>query len=93
MKSKMKRSLYFTKTFLFSIALWLSVAYQPVANWIYDGKLTKDDFTSLVLSTIGLLGISNGRLRVNDDIRKSAESGEPIGLLTTKVVPGKLKVE
>ena len=91
MKSKMKRSLYLTKTFLFSIALWISVAYQPVVNWLYDGKLTKEDFTSLILSTVGLLGISNGRMRVNEDIRKSAETGEAVGLLTTKVVPSNVK--
>lgn len=91
MKSKMKRSLYFTRTFVFSVALWISVAYQPVVNWIYDGKLTKEDFTSLILSTIGLLGISNGRLRVNEDIKRSAETGEAVGLLTTKVVPSNIK--
>ena len=85
MKDTMKRSLYLSKTFLFGLALWLSVAYVPVVNWIYDGKLTKEDFTSLILSTVGLLGISNGRLRVNEDIRKSAETGIPIGLLTPRV--------
>jgi hypothetical protein len=85
MKDTVKRSLYLSKTFLFGLALWLSVAYVPVVNWIYDGKLTKEDFTSLILSTVGLLGISNGRLRVNEDIRKSAETGTPIGLLTPNV--------
>lgn len=83
----MKRSLYFTKTFLFSFALWLSVAYSPVANFIYDGKLTKEDFTSLILSTIGLFGISNGRLRVNEDIKESAATGVPVGLLTPRIKP------
>lgn len=87
MKETMKRSLYLSKTFLFAVALWLSVAYVPVANWIYDGKLTKEDFTSLILSTVGLFGISNGRLRVNEDIKKSAETGIPVGLLTPRVAP------
>lgn len=87
MKDTMKRSLYLSKTFLFGLALWLSVAYAPVVNWIYDGKLTKEDFTSLILSTVGLFGISNGRLRVNEDIKKSAETGTPIGLLTPNVTP------
>ena len=89
--SKTKRSLYFTKTFLFSLALWLSVAYVPVVNLIYDRKLTKEDFTSLILSTVGLFGVSNGRLRVNEDIRQSAELGTPVGLLTSTVVPHKTK--
>lgn len=83
----MKRSLYLSKTFLFSLALWLSVAYVPVVNFIYDKKLTKEDFTSLILSTVGLFGISNGRLRVNDDIRESAATGQEVGILSTKVVP------
>lgn len=83
----MKRSLYLSKTFLFAVALWLSVAYVPVVNLIYDGKLTKEDFTSLILSTVGLLGISNGRLRVNEDIKKSAETGVPVGILTPRVAP------
>ena len=85
----MKKSLYFTKTFLFSLALWLSVAYVPVVNFIYDGKLTKEDFTSLLLSSIGLFGISNGRMRINEDIRQSAESGTPVGLVTSKILPTK----
>lgn len=83
--SKTKRSLYFTKTFLFSLALWLSVAYVPVINFIYDKKLTKEDFTSLILSTIGLFGISNGRLRVNEDIKESAATGNPVGLISPKI--------
>ena len=81
----MKRSLYFTKTFLFSLALWLSVAYVPVVNFIYDKKLTKEDFTTLLLSTVGLFGVSNGRLRVNQDIRDSANQGTPVGLITPRI--------
>lgn len=91
MKSKMKRSLYFTKTFLFSFLLYLSVVYSPLVNYVYDKKMTKDDLTALIVGTFSFLGVSQGRMRVNDDIRKSAESGEAVGLLTTKVVPSKPK--
>ena len=87
----MKRSLYFTKTFLFSFLLYLSVVYSPLVNYIYDKQLTKEDFTALLIGTFSFLGVSQGRMRVNEDIRKSAESGEPVGLLTTKVVPNKIK--
>lgn len=91
MKSKMKRSLYFTKTFLFSFLLYLSVVYSPLVNYIYDKQLTKEDFTALLIGTFSFLGVSQGRMRVNEDIRKSAETGEAVGLLTTKVVPSKIK--
>ena len=91
MKRKMKRSLYFTKTFLFSFLLYLSVVYSPLVNYIYDKQLTKEDFTALLVGTFSFLGVSQGRMRVNEDIRKSAETGEAVGLLTTKVVPSKIK--
>lgn len=87
----MKRSLYFTKTFFFSFLLYLSVIYSPVVNYIYDKQLTKDDFTAILIGTFSFLGVSQGRMRVNEDIRQSAESGIPIGLLTSKVVPNKPK--
>ena len=91
MKSKMKRSLYFTKTFFFSLMLYLSVIYSPVVNYIYDRQLTKDDFTAILIGTFSFLGVSQGRMRVNEDIRESAEQGTPIGLLTSTVVPHKTK--
>ena len=87
----MKRSLYFTKTFFFSFLLYLSVIYSPVVNYIYDKQLTKDDFTAILIGTFSFLGVSQGRMRVNEDIRQSAESGIPVGLLTSKVVPSKPK--
>ena len=87
MKSKMKRSLYFTKTFLFSFLLYLSVVYSPIVNYIYDKQLTKEDFTALLIGTFSFLGVSQGRMRVNEDIRKSAATGQEVGILSTKVVP------
>jgi len=93
MKHKMKRSLYFTKTFLFSLLLYLSVIYTPLINFAYEHKLSRGDLEAIVIGTFSFLGVSNGRLRVNEDIRKSAETGEPVGLLTTKVVPSKRKEE
>lgn len=91
MESKMKRSLYFTKTFFFSFLLYLSVIYSPVVNYIYDKKLTKDDFTAILVGTFSFLGVSQGRMRVNEDIRKSAEQGTPIGLLSSKIVPSQTR--
>jgi hypothetical protein len=91
MKNKMKRSLYFTKTFLFSFLLYLSVVYSPIVNYIYDKQLTKEDFTALLIGTFSFLGVSQGRMRVNDDIRKSVELGEEVGVLTTKIIPSKSK--
>jgi hypothetical protein len=91
MKSKMKRSLYFTKTFLFSFLLYLSVVYSPIVNYIYDKQLTKEDFTALLIGTFSFLGVSQGRMRVNDDIRKSVELGEEVGVITTKIIPSKSK--
>lgn len=87
MKSKMKRSLYFTKTFLFSFLLYLSVVYSPIVNYIYDKQLTKEDFTALLIGTFSFLGVSQGRMRVNEDIRESAATGQEVGILSTKVVP------
>lgn len=89
MESKMKRSLYFTKTFLFSFLLYLSVVYSPLVNYLYDGKMSKDDLTALIIGTFSFLGVSQGRLRVNDDIRESAATGQAVGILSTKVVPSK----
>jgi len=89
MKNKIKRSLYFTKTFFFSLLLYFSVIYSPLVNYIYDKELTKEDFTALLIGTFSFLGVSQGRMRVNDDIRKSAESGVATGLLTSKVIPSK----
>lgn len=83
----MKRSLYFTKTFLFSFLLYLSVVYSPIVNYIYDKQLTKEDFTALLIGTFSFLGVSQGRMRVNEDIRKSAATGQEVGILSTKVVP------
>jgi len=85
METKMKRSLYLTKTFLFSLLLYLSVVYQPIVNCIYEGKISKDDLTALLVGTFGFLGVSGSRARVNDDIRASAESGTPIGLVGTGI--------
>ena len=85
----MKRSLYLTKTFLFSVVLYFSVVYQPIVNYIYEGEMTKEDFTALLVGTFGFLGVSGSRARVNDDIRASAESGVPVGLVGTNVIPGK----
>lgn len=83
----MKRSLYFTKTFLFSFLLYLSVVYSPIVNYIYDKQLTKEDFTALLIGTFSFLGVSQGRMRVNEDIRESAATGQEVGILSTKVVP------
>mgnify|MGYP000703461712 FL=1 len=83
----MRRSLYFTKTFLFSFLLYLSVVYSPIVNYIYDKQLTKEDFTALLIGTFSFLGVSQGRMRVNEDIRKSAATGQEVGILSTKVVP------
>lgn len=91
MKSKMKRSLYFTKTFFFSFLLYLSVVYSPIVNYLYEKEMTKEDFTQLLIGTFSFLGVSQGRMRVNNDIRESAESGIPVGLLTTKLAPTKTK--
>lgn len=91
MKQKMKRSLYFTKTFLFSLLLYLSVIYTPLLNYAYEGKLSRGDIEAIAIGTFSFFGISNGRLRVNKDILKSAETGEAVGLLTTRVVPTKVK--
>ena len=87
----MKRSLYFTKTFFFSLLLYLSVVYSPLVNYIYEKELTKEDFTALLVGTFSFLGVSQGRLRVNDDIRESAETGSPKGLVTTRLIPAKIK--
>jgi len=87
----MKRSLYFTKTFFFSFLLYLSVVYSPIVNYIYEKEMTKEDFTQLLIGTFSFLGVSQGRMRVNNDIRESAESGVPVGLLTTKLAPTKTK--
>ena len=89
--SKTKRSLYFTKTFFFSSLLYLSVIYSPIVNSVYDKKISKDDLTAIVIGTFSFLGISNGRLRVNEDIRQSAEQGTPVGLLTSSLVKSKEK--
>ena len=85
MKDKMKRSLYFTKTFFFSSLLYLSVVYSPIVNSIYDRKISKDDLTALVIGTFSFLGISQGRMRVNEDIIESAAQGTPVGLLTSNI--------
>jgi hypothetical protein len=85
METKMKRSLYLTKTFLFSLLLYLSVVYQPIVNCIYEGKIAKDDLTALLVGTFGFLGVSGSRARVNDDIRASAEKGVPVGLVGTGI--------
>jgi len=53
--------------------------------------MTKEDFTQLLIGTFSFLGVSQGRMRVNNDIRESAESGIPVGLLTTKLAPTKTK--
>ena len=87
----MKRSLYFTKTFFFSFLLYLSVVYSPIVNYLYEKEMTKEDFTQLLIGTFSFLGVSQGRMRVNNDIRESAESGVPVGLLTTKLAPSKMK--
>ena len=87
----MKRSLYFTKTFFFSFLLYLSVVYSPIVNYLYEKEMTKEDFTQLLIGTFSFLGVSQGRMRVNNDIRESAESGIPVGLLTTKLAPTKTK--
>ena len=81
----MKRSLYFTKTFFFSSLLYLSVIYSPIVNSLYDKKISKDDLTAIVIGTFSFLGISNGRLRVNEDILQSAEQGTPVGLITSDI--------
>ena len=88
----MKKSLYFTKTFFFSFLLYLSVVYSPLVNSIYDKKVSKDDLTALVIGTFSFLGISQGRMRVNEDIRQSAEQGTPVGLLTSSIGNPKEKV-
>lgn len=85
MKSKMKRSLYFTKTFFFSLVLYLSLVYSPLVNYIYDRELTKEDFTALLVGTFSFLGVSQGRMRVNDDIRESAATGQEVGLITSNI--------
>lgn len=88
----MKRSLYFTKTFLFSFLLYLSVVYSPIVNYIYDRQLTKEDFTALLIGTFSFLGVSQGRMRVNEDIRESAATGQEVGILSTKIVPSNKRV-
>lgn len=85
MKSKMKRSLYFTKTFFFSAVLYLSLIYSPLVNYVYDKQLTKEDFTALLVGTFGFLGVSQGRMRVNNDIRESAATGQEVGLITSRM--------
>lgn len=81
----MKRSLYFTKTFFFSLVLYLSLVYSPLVNYIYDRELTKEDFTALLVGTFSFLGVSQGRMRVNDDIRESAATGQEVGLITSNI--------
>jgi hypothetical protein len=88
-ETKMKRSLYLTKTFLFSLLLYLSVVYQPIVNCIYEGKISKDDLTALLVGTFGFLGVSGSRARVNDDIRASAREGVPVGLVGTGIPSNK----
>ena len=85
------RSLYFTKTFFFSSLLYLSLVYSPIVNSIYNKKVSKDDLTAIFIGTFSFLGISNGRLRVNEDIRQSAAQGTPVGLLTSSLVNSKEK--
>jgi hypothetical protein len=92
MKSKMKRSLYFTKTFFFSFLLYLSVVYSPIVNYLYEKEMTKEDFTQLLIGTFSFLGVSQGRMRVNNDIRESAETGIPKGVVSASVLPSKSKV-
>ncbi len=67
------------------------MVYSPIVNYIYDKELTKEDFTALIVGTFSFLKISQGRMRVNDDIRKSVELGEEVGVLTTKIIPSKSK--
>jgi hypothetical protein len=90
METKMRRSLYLTKTFLFSVVLYLSVVYQPLVNYIYEGQMSKDDFTALLVGTFGFLGVSGSRARVNDDIRASAREGVPVGLVGTGIPNNKV---
>ena len=93
MKHKMKRSLYFTKTFLFSLLLYLSVIYTPLINFAYEHKLSRGDLEAIVIGTFSFLGVSNGRLRVNKDIEESALTGKKVGIITANVIPSKRKEE
>lgn len=88
-ETTIKRSLYLTKTFLFSLVLYLSAVYQPLVNCIYEGQISKDNLTALLVGTFGFLGVSGSRARINDDIRASAEKGVPVGLVGTGIPSNK----